>query len=293
MILTWMYGLQSGYNLGREQNSKDTTEFIQTQEESKISSRNQPVESNIKDLHTALFAESAPDDPNAPWIENLGWKPRAFLFHNFITPEECQTIIELGQRNISKSLVVSDKGTGVESKARTSNGVFLVGAFMTKSPLLRYMEKKIAQWTQIPVENGEAFYLLKYEEGQQYKAHNDWFPDEKIKDDVQGNRMATVLIYLQPATEGGNTVFPNTNIRVSPKAGDALLFYDLTPTGEGDTNSFHAGEPVIKGSKWALTKWIRQKKSWYWYYYLTKEEQQKVDEEDKEYIRTRKPRVLS
>jgi len=72
--------------------------------------------------------------------------------------------------------------------------------------------------------------------------------------------MATVLIYLQPATEGGNTVFPNTNIRVSPKAGDALLFYDLTPTGEGDTNSFHAGEPVIKGSKWALTKWIRQKK---------------------------------
>jgi len=142
MILTWMYGLQSGYNLGREQNSKDTTEFIQTQEESKISSRNQPVESNIKDLHTALFAESAPDDPNAPWIENLGWKPRAFLFHNFITPVECQTIIELGQRNISKSLVVSDKGTGVESKARTSNGVFLVGAFMTKSPLLRYMEKK-------------------------------------------------------------------------------------------------------------------------------------------------------
>jgi len=96
--------------------------------------------------------------------------------------------------------------------------------------------------------------------------------------------MATVIVYLQAPDEGGDTIFPKKGIRIHPKPGDALLFWDLTPTGEGDESTEHAGEPVISGTKWAMTKWIRQKKGWWWYSYLTKEEQQKVDEEDQKYL---------
>lgn len=160
----------------------------------------------------------------------------------------------------------------------------MIGSFMKKSPVLRYVEKKIAQWTQIPVENGESLYVLRYEKGQEYKAHNDWFPPERTPKD-SGNRFATVLVYLQSPEEGGDTVFPRTQVRVTPRAGDALLFYNLDTLSHGDTNALHASEPVVSGTKWAMTKWIRQRGAGYWYNYLSEEEKKAVDKEDQEFMK--------
>jgi prolyl 4-hydroxylase len=44
---------------------------------------------------------------------------------------------------------------------------------------------------------------------------------------------------------------------VKAKRGDALLFYSLTPAGDMDKSSLHAGCPVTKGVKFSATKWIR------------------------------------
>lgn len=235
---------------------------------------------------TGLYSRPSTSQ-EVPWIETLSWKPRAFLYHNFITAEEAKEIIALGEKHVTQSLVVSDQGKNVQSGGRTSNGVFLMGNFMAQSPLLRYLEKRIADWTQLPIENGEAFYLLRYETGQEYKAHSDYFPPGKLSNG-EGNRYATVIVYLQTPEEGGDTVFPNVNVNVKAIAGNALLFYDLNTTWQGDTNSLHAGQPVIKGTKWAMTKWIREKKHWYWYNYLSKEEQAKIDEEDKLFLQERR-----
>lgn len=47
--------------------------------------------------------------------------------------------------------------------------------------VLRSVENKIAQWIQIPPENGEYFHYLKYQIGQEYKPHHDTFDPEHIK----------------------------------------------------------------------------------------------------------------
>lgn len=39
------------------------------------------------------------------WIEVLSWKPRAFLYHNFLTKEEADHVIELAGDKIQRSQV--------------------------------------------------------------------------------------------------------------------------------------------------------------------------------------------
>lgn len=98
---------------------------------------------------------------------------------------------------------------------------------MIDSPLLRIIEKRIAEWTQLPVEHGEAFYLIRYcftqpqnwtdshvryQRGQQYLPHNDYFSNDKDGASfigTSGNRVATVLTYISSPEQGGETIFPN------------------------------------------------------------------------------------
>jgi hypothetical protein len=124
------------------------------------------------------------------------------------------------------------------------------------------IEKRIAEWSHIPQNNGESMNLLKYELGQEYKPHFDFFNGEEWTRNV-GNRLATVLMYLSDVEDGGETIFPNAEggaIKVKPKAGDAVLFFDLTTENQGDNYSLHGSIPVIKGTKWAMTRWIRERK---------------------------------
>jgi len=221
------------------------------------------VDGNSKRTSTMAAATTPPKDPNEPWVEFISWSPRVFVFHHFLTQEECEEVIRIAGGDITRSLVVAAKGQSSESEWRTSKGVFLTRQYMEKSPLIRDIEKRIADWTQIPVENGEAFYLLRYDHGQQYKPHHDFFSDDETGKQfigTAGNRFATVLTYLHTPEEGGETHFPTSGNKVKAKAGDAVLFYDMFPSNTPDGSSLHAGLPVVKGVKWAMTKWIREKK---------------------------------
>jgi len=232
-----------------------------------------------------------PSDPKAPWVERISWAPRVFVYHNFLTSEECEQVVEIGGKDVSRSLVVAAKGQSAESEWRTSKGVFLTREYMSKSPLLRDVERRIAEWTQLPIENGEAFYLLRYENGQQYKPHHDFFSnDETGKQFIgnSGNRFATVITYLHTPEEGGDTHFPEKDIKVNAKAGDAVLFFDMNPSNDPDGDSLHAGLPVIKGVKWAMTKWIREQKTWYWKDNADAASMQKWNEEDEKFLAAKK-----
>lgn len=120
-----------------------------------------------------------------PWVETLSWKPRIQVMHNLLTHKECEEIIAIGESKLTKSEVVGEGGKNIgkfisdkrltlapskilESSARTSHGLFFDESYMKNSPLLRNVEYRIAKWTQIPRENGESFYLLRYQLGINY-----------------------------------------------------------------------------------------------------------------------------
>ncbi|EEE51215.1 hypothetical protein OsJ_32038 [Oryza sativa Japonica Group] len=208
-----------------------------------------------------------------PWTEVLSWEPRAFLYHNFLSKEECEYLISLAKPHMKKSTVVdASTGGSKDSRVRTSSGMFL-GRGQDK--IIRTIEKRISDYTFIPVENGEGLQVLHYEVGQKYEPHFDYFHDE-FNTKNGGQRIATLLMYLSDVEEGGETIFPSSKansssspfynelsecakkgLAVKPKMGDALLFWSMRPDGSLDATSLHGGCPVIKGNKWSSTKWMR------------------------------------
>jgi len=179
------------------------------------------------------------------------------LYSNFLTKEQCQELITQTTSKLNKSTVVHHQtGESTDHPNRTSYGCFLKRG---STPLISEIEQRIAQLTGIPVENGEDLQILRYEEGQEYKAHHDYFDASRsIKTqslETAGQRVATVLIYLNTPEEGGGTYFPEANLEFEAAEGNAMLF--RYPNMERE--SLHAGVPVKKGVKWVATKWLRQK----------------------------------
>lgn len=208
-------------------------------------------------------------------VEQISWEPRAWLFHGFLTDEECEFLKMMANTSLVPSTVVDAKtGGSVPSQVRTSSGTWFSRGH---DDTISTIEERIALVTMIPPENGEGIQVLKYINGQEYKGHTDYFHDQYNVDDVHGGqRLATVLMYLSTPEEGGETVFTMTTpkkeqegpewsacgkrgLAVKPRKGDALLFYSLRPDGSPDPSSTHASCPTLKGEKWSATKWMHVK----------------------------------
>jgi len=203
-------------------------------------------------------------------VIHLSWSPRAFLLKNFLSDEECEHLISKAKPRMAKSSVVDNNtGKSVDSQIRTSTGTFFARA---EDDVITRIEKRVAQVTMIPKDNQEGMQILNYHDGQKYEPHFDFFHDQlNARPENGGQRVVTVLMYLTTVEEGGETVFPNAESKVSGdewsdcakkglavKAvrGDALLFYSLKPDGSTDNASLHGSCPTTKGEKWSATKWI-------------------------------------
>jgi prolyl 4-hydroxylase len=76
---------------------------------------------------------------------------------------------------------------------------------------------------------------------------------------VGGQRVATLVIYLNEVAGGGDTVFPRIGLAIKPRSGCGVYFEYCNAAGELDERCLHAGAPVSNGEKWIATKWLRQR----------------------------------
>ncbi|WVZ62283.1 hypothetical protein U9M48_012047 [Paspalum notatum var. saurae] len=214
----------------------------------------------------------APAPPfNSSRVKAVSWQPRIFVYSGFLSDAECDHLVKLAKKKIQRSMVAdNDSGKSVMSEVRTSSGMFLN---KRQDLVVRRIEERIAAWTFLPEENAENIQILRYEHGQKYEPHFDYFHD-KVNQARGGHRYATVLMYISTVHKGGETVFPNAKgwesqhkddtfsecaqkgLAVKPVKGDAVLFFSLHADGVPDPRSLHGSCPVIQGEKWSAPKWI-------------------------------------
>jgi prolyl 4-hydroxylase len=124
-------------------------------------------------------------------------------------------------------------------------------------PVVAALRTKIHGLTHIPEQNSEYLQLLKYDEGQFYKEHNDFIV--KHVDQLHGPRLLTFFIYFNEVEEGGGTRFPKlNNLTIEPKQGRVLIWpsiLDDDVNGE-DPRTNHEALAVVKGYKYAANAWI-------------------------------------
>lgn len=185
--------------------------------------------------------------------------PDIVLLENFMTASECDTLCELSKDSLTKSTVVDDlTGDGVNHEARTSQGTYFT---LGQNALVEKIEARISEITGIPMINGEGIQILNYANGGEYKPHFDYFPDNdggNANMAKGGQRIITIIMYLNNVATGGATIFPEINLSIYPKKGSALYFSYCDSSGDVDPLTLHGGAPVIEGEKWIATKWLRQ-----------------------------------
>lgn len=186
-------------------------------------------------------------------------QPRIVVFGNLLSPEECDALIADAEPRLARSLTVATKTGGEEINAdRTSDGMFFQRG---ETPLIQRIEARIARLLNWPIENGEGLQVLHYRPGAEYKPHYDYFdPAEPGTATIVkrgGQRVGTLVMYLNTPEKGGGTTFPDVHLEVGPQRGNAVFFsYERPHTS---TRTLHGGAPVIAGEKWIATKWLRER----------------------------------
>ena len=199
------------------------------------------------------------EDRRVSILSNMS-DPNIVVIGDFLSDEECDGLIEGAKSRMARSLTVEVESGGEEMNAdRTSNGMFYARA---ENELIARIERRLAQLTRWPVENGEGLQILHYQSGAEYKPHYDYFdPDEPGTPTILkrgGQRVATIIMYLHEPEAGGGTVFPDVKLTVAPKKGNAVFFSYDRP--HPSSKSLHGGMPVMEGQKWIATKWLREGK---------------------------------
>lgn len=215
--------------------------------------------------------------------EVLSWHPRVLLARNFLTEGEAAHVLALAAR--TATLRPSGTGTspGQQGAQRTSSTAWLYKQ-QDSDEVLSSIVDRMHSLAMLPREHGEPIALARYQEGEYYGWHFD--------SDERELRLATVLVYLQEPKAGGETIFPfalggggpvrpppfnpahgggpnpdtpfqpycsskGGQLKVAPRAGDALVFFSHRPSLEADFAAWHASCPVLGGTKWIMQRWIK------------------------------------
>ena len=187
-------------------------------------------------------------------------RPTIALINGLLSDEECDDLMRLSAGQLIRSTTVDRaSGEGKIIEARTSEGTYFL---VNSNPFIAGLDRRIAALMNRPVENGEGLQILHYHTGGEYTPHFDYFPPTDPGSHVHlangGQRMATLIIYLNDVEDGGATVFPELKLTIGPKKGAALYFEYGNSHGQVDPLTLHGGLPVLRGEKWIATKWMRQ-----------------------------------
>lgn len=184
--------------------------------------------------------------------------PKLALFDKpgFLPPELCQDLIALIDRDRRPSTIADSDG---DHYFRTSETCDLAA----EEDAVRDLEQRLLALNGIDPAHGEPIQGQRYEVGQEFKAHTDYFEpngaDFEKFCSVAGNRTWTFMIYLNAVEAGGATRFKVLGKTFQPEIGKLVCWNNKRPDGSLNVASLHHGMKVRKGLKYVITKWYREK----------------------------------
>ena len=215
-----------------------------------------------------------PKNPPYPWIYPRFYKTilanahrlqdyRILLYtvDNFLNNEECEYIINLiNQNNRPATTIGSNKND--DKYYRTNSTCDL---YKLNDDLINRLEKRMCDYVGLEYDYAEYMQGQYYKHEQEYKSHHDLitpgtiYYEENCK--VRGQRTWTFMIYLNDVEEGGETKFKYINKTFYPKKGQGVIWLNSNDDGTPNFFTEHQGCPVLKGEKYIITKWFRERNS--------------------------------
>ena len=183
-------------------------------------------------------------------------KLELFQLRNFIGPELSADLIALIETNRRPSTIADDNG---DRYFRTSETCDLA----PDDPAVLALEERLLALSGIDPIYGEPVQGQRYDVGQEFKAHCDWFnPDGQDYEKyctVAGQRTWTFMVYLNDVEAGGATRFKTIGKSFAPQTGKLVCWNNRRLDLRPNPNTLHHGMKVRKGRKYVITKWYRER----------------------------------
>ena len=184
--------------------------------------------------------------------EIIHYDPLILVFHDVVLEKEMDLLKTEGNEHQRETEVVQGNGTTVNRNIRKSTNAHVfnrqVDSLIPRIEAITGLNPNIG--------GCENYVVSHYNIGGHYLPHYDtMFLD--ISSDLgmsEGDRIATLLLYLNEVEEGGATFFKYLNIKVKPEKGSGLFWFNILKNETVDSRTMHGGCPVVKGEKWITNK---------------------------------------
>ena len=180
------------------------------------------------------------------------------LFHvsNFLPDELCNALVELIDANRRPSTIADPNG---DDYFRTSETCDLDAG----EPAVRQLERLLSRLNGIDPAHGEPVQGQRYDVGQEFKAHTDYFEPHGADYHQYcaqcGQRTWTAMIYLNEPDAGGGTRFTKLSKTFQPETGKLVTWNNRLTDGQVNPATLHHGMKVRRGVKYVITKWYRER----------------------------------
>ncbi len=176
---------------------------------------------------------------------------------SFISFEDCDELIELIKDDYQPSTV----GLGGETTLDDSRKSFTTPLCDCEGVVKR-LRDKTAKHLGVNKNQIEGIQGQYYQKGGYFKEHTDGFDSQNIKKYglASGQRIKTLMVYLNFDLEGGETYFPNVDRGFMPMKGWAVTWDNVREDGTIEPASKHEAKEVKFGEKYVVTLWIRENK---------------------------------
>lgn len=179
-----------------------------------------------------------------------------FVLRDFLDALECTELVAMIEAQHRPSTIANYNG---DDAFRTSSTCDL----SRSEPAVAALADKLAALSRIDLVHAEPLQGQRYEVGQEFKAHTDYFEPNNADYDrycsVAGQRTWTFMVYLNDVEAGGATRFKVIDKLIQPERGKLIAWNNRKPDGALNGATLHHAMKVRKGFKYVITQWYRER----------------------------------
>lgn len=185
--------------------------------------------------------------------ENPYIKP--VVIPNLLDDDQCRAIRERAITNISDFGTIEGKAVYIQNRQHT----FIKKNDTVIQPILQ----AIADIVYLPYENVEDMLVARYLPYETFGTHIDSCCNNnnrcKLFIKRGGQRLLSLVIYLNDDFDGGSTLFTTLNLNIKPPIGGAIVYHSLVrDSNECSPNGIYKEQVVTNGIKWIARVWFRE-----------------------------------
>jgi hypothetical protein len=175
-------------------------------------------------------------------LRALATSPRIYARADFLSPDECGRLLT----------VAAAFGSQHPDRRHDSAGLSFELP-LDADPLVADVAARVERLLGFANRVPGTLRFRTYEPGDSHPPHRDEYA-------IDGHRLiVTAMLNLADTAAGGETYFPaaiDGELRLPPRAGELLLWFNHRRDGSIDPRGMHEGLPVVAGSKTTLTQFL-------------------------------------